>query len=68
MCYLWVDVRDGVHEGDVDLHGLGYEIFDFAEHSEIVLGLDVVWIRSVETGHQASEGSDADPLTDSKNG
>ena len=35
------DLRDRVHERNVDLDGLSNQVFDFTEHSKVVLALDV---------------------------
>ena len=35
------NLRDRVHERNVDLDGLSNQVFDFTEHSKVVLALDV---------------------------
>lgn len=61
------DLRNGVHEGNIDFHSLSYQVFDLAKHSEVILGLDVFRVRGIETGYQSSEGGNAHTLTNAKN-
>lgn len=61
-------VRDGIHEGDVDLDGLGDQVLDFSEHGKVVLGLDILRVRGVEAGDEAAQGCDPDALTDAEDG
>ena len=60
------NVRDGVHERNVDLDGFRDQVLDFTEHGEVVLGLDVLGVRGVQARDEAAKGSDADTLTDSE--
>ena len=62
------DVRDGVHERNIDFDGLGDQVLDFSKHGKVVLALDVFWVGSVQAGNEASEGRDTDTFTDSENG
>ena len=62
------NVRDGVHEGDVDFDGFCDQVLNLAKHREVVLGLDVFGVGSVETCDETSEGGDTDTLTNTKNG
>jgi hypothetical protein len=61
------DVRDWVHEGDVDLDGLGDQVLDLTEHGEVVLGFDVFGVGGIEAGDEATERSDTDTLTNTEN-
>lgn len=62
------DIRNRIHEGNIDLHSLSYQVFDFAKHWKIVLGFDVFRICGVKTSHQSSKRSDTYTLADSQNG
>ena len=59
-------VRNGIHERHVDLYSLRDKILDLAEHGQVVLGLDVVGIGSIQTGDQATKRCDANAFTDSQ--
>lgn len=59
---------DGVHEGDVDLDGLGDQVLDFSEHGEVVLGLDVFGVGGVEAGDETTERGNTDTLTNTEDG
>ena len=60
--------RDGVHERHVHLDRLRDEVLDLAQHGEVVLGLDVFGVRSIETCYKAAECCDTDALADAKDG
>lgn len=60
--------RDGVHEGYVDLDSLCDEVLNFTKHREVILGLDVFGVGSVEAGNEASQRRNTDTLTDTENG
>ena len=59
------NIRNGVHEGNVDLHSLGDQVFYFTEHSQVILGLDIFRVGSIETSDETPKGSDAHTLTNS---
>jgi hypothetical protein len=61
-------VRDGVHEGDVDLNSLGDQVLDLTQHRQVVLGLDILWIGSIEASDKTTKRCNADALADAKNG
>jgi hypothetical protein len=56
------NTRDGVHEGNVDANGLRNQIFHFSQHCQLILGLDVFWVSSVQARDQASERGYPDTL------
>ena len=58
--------RNWVLERHVDFDSLGDKVLNFTEHGEVVLGLDIVWIGSIQAGNESSERSDADTLTNTK--
>jgi hypothetical protein len=58
--------RNRVHKWYIDLDSLGYKVFNFTEHGEIVLGLDVFRIRGIQTCNQASERCDSDTLANTE--
>ena len=58
--------RDKVHEGNVDLDGLRNEILNFTEHGQVVLGLDVLRVRSVQARNEPTERGNAHSLPDTK--
>ena len=60
--------RHGVVEGNRHLDGFCYQVLDLAEHGEVVLGLDVVWIGRVQARDERTEGCDAHALADSEDG
>lgn len=60
--------RNGVHERDIDLHGLGDQVLNFTQHLEVVLGLDVFRVGSVKAGNEASKRSDSDTFSNAKYG
>ena len=62
------NVRDWVHEGDVDLNRLSDEILDFSQHRKVVLGLDILGVGCIEAGDETTEGRDPDTLADTENG
>lgn len=53
-------------EGNGDLYCLSNKVLDLAEHWEVVLGLDVLWISSIQASNKGTERGDADTLADSK--
>lgn len=57
---------DGVHEWYVDLYCLCDEVFDLTQHGQVVLGLDVLGVGSVQACHKTAERCDADTLADAK--
>jgi len=63
-----VYVRDGVHEGDVNLDSLSNQVLDFSEHGQVVLGLDVFWVGGIEAGNKTTKRSDTDTFANAKNG
>ena len=62
------DVRDGVHERNIDFDGLGDQVLDFSKHGKVVLGFDVVGIGGIQTGNEASEWRDSDTFADTEDG
>ena len=53
-----------VVKGNVDLDAVGDKVLDSLELVEVVLVLDVIAVGDDHSGHQATEGSDTVPLTD----
>lgn len=60
------NLRDGVHERDVDLYGFGYQVLDLTQHREIVLALDIFRVGGVQAGDQTAQGSNPDSLADTQ--
>lgn len=58
---------DGVHEGNVDLDGLGDQVFNLTEHRQVVLALDVFGVRRVQARDKTTKRGDTDTLTNTKN-
>lgn len=46
--------RNGVHERNVDLDGLGNQVLDFTKHREVILGLDILRICGVKASHETT--------------
>ena len=65
---MYLRVRDGVHERHIDFYSFSDQVFNFAKHGKIVLGLDVVGIRSVKTRDKTTKGRDADTFTNTEYG
>lgn len=63
-----MNARNGVHEWDIDLHGLGDQVLNFTQHLEVVLGLDVFRVGSVKAGNETSKRCNADTFSDTKYG
>jgi hypothetical protein len=61
-----VNARDGVHEGNVDPNGLRNQIFHFSQHCQLILGLDVIRVSSVQARNQASERRYSDSLANAQ--
>lgn len=59
-------IRDGIHEGNIDLDRLSDQVLNFTKHGQIVFGLYVFWICSVEARDKASKRSDADSFANTK--
>ena len=51
---------------DRDLDGLCDQVFDFSEHGEVVLGLDVFWIGDHHSGNKTTKGCDTVSLSDTE--
>lgn len=62
------NLRDRVHEGDVNLHSLRDKVLNLTEHGQVVLGLDVLRVRGVQARNETAEGGDTDTLTDTEDG
>ena len=60
--------RDGVHEGNVDLHSLSNQVFDFSEHGQIVLGLDVFRIGGIQASNKTTQRGDTNTFTNTEDG
>lgn len=60
--------RNGIHERYVDLNSFGDKVLDFTKHGEVILGLDVLGVGSVETSNETSKGSYANTLANSEDG
>lgn len=52
-------IRDGVVEGNVDLHSIGDKCLKSLELLELVLGLGVLGRRHDHAGHEGSEGGNS---------
>ena len=57
----------GDSQGNRNLDGLGDQVFDFSQHGQVVLGLDVFRVGDHHPGDQSSQGGDSVPLTDTQN-
>ena len=49
-----------------DLDGLSDDVFDFSEHGEVVLGLDVFWIGDHHSCNQTTKGCNTISFSDTK--
>ena len=60
------NLRDRVVEGDIDFDVGSHQVFNFSEHGKVVLGLDVIRICSIQTGHETTERGNANTFADSQ--
>ena len=60
--------RNGVHEGDVDLHSFSNQVLDFSEHGQVVLGLDVFRIGGIQASDKATQRGDTNTFTNTEDG
>ena len=58
--------RDGVHEGNVDLDGLGNQVLDLTEHGQVVLALHVLGVRGIQARDETTERGDTDTLANTE--
>jgi hypothetical protein len=47
-------IRDRIHEGNVDFHGLSDQVLDFSKQWEVVLGFDIFGVGCIEASHETS--------------
>lgn len=66
LASLLFNARDGVHERHVNLDCLRNQVLDLTEHGQVVLALDVLGVRGVQTSNQAAEWCDTNTLTNTK--
>lgn len=60
------NLRDRVHEGNVDLDSLRDQILDLTEHGQVILGLDILRIRGIQASDETTERGDTDTFADTE--
>jgi hypothetical protein len=63
-----INLRDGVHERNIDLDCFRNQVLDFTKHGEVILGLYILRVRSVQARDETAKGRDTNTLANTKDG